>query len=228
VTYALALIAILLVGCGYLLGARRGRRGEQALRAALDMQREKLTLAEHELLRQSHVDGATGLHTQQHFQEFLEQEWRRASRERRFVSVIMIEIDSFRALNQRHSQDADACLTAVAGAIKSLIHRPSDVIARYGAAGKFGVVLGATDSTGAMAVAERLRQAIEGLRKANPASATSQFLTATLGVASAMPDREGAWQDIELIAAAERALTQAHDAGRNVVVLDVQQPVRLR
>jgi diguanylate cyclase (GGDEF)-like protein len=229
VVYALALIAILLVGCGYLLGARRGRRGEQALRAELDTRNEKLTIAEHELLRQSQVDATTGLHTQQYFQEFLEREWRRASRERQFVSVIMIEIDYFRALNERHgTADADGCLRAVANTLKPLIHRPSDVVARYGGAGKFGAVLGATDSKGALAVAERLRHAVEGLRKANPASATSQFVTATLGVASAMPDREGTWQDIELIAAAERALTQAHEAGRNVVVLDVQQPIRSR
>ncbi len=133
----------------------------------------------------------------------------------------MIEVDHFRAFNERQGKpEGDACLKAVAAVLKPMIHRPGDVIARYGGAGKFGVVLGGTDGTGAMVLAERLRLAVESLKKPNPASPTTTFLTATLGVASAMPDREGAWQDIELIASAERALAQAREAGRNTVMLD--------
>lgn len=81
-------------------------------------------------------------------------------------------------------------------------------------------MLGATDRQGAVVLAERLRLAVEGLKKPNPASPTGQLFTASLGVASAMPEREGAWQDIELIAAAERALAQAKEAGRNTVIVD--------
>lgn len=74
--YLLALLAAVLVGAGYLLGSRRGRSREVALKTTLDERNEKLTLVEHELLRQSAIDPVTGLHTQQHFQEFLEREWR--------------------------------------------------------------------------------------------------------------------------------------------------------
>jgi diguanylate cyclase (GGDEF)-like protein len=221
VAYVLTLLAALLVGAGYLLGSRRARSREDALKTTLDERTEKLTLVEHELLRHSAIDPATGLHTQQYFQEFLEGEWRRASRERRMVAVIMFEVDHFRAFNERQGKpDGDACLRAVAEALKPMIHRPGDVIARYGGAGKFGIVLGATDGNGAMVLAERLRLAVENMKKPNPASPSLPFLTASVGVAAAMPDREGAWQDIELIAAAERALTQAREAGRNTVVLD--------
>lgn len=220
-TYVLALVAALLVGAGYLLGVRRGRSREDALKTTLDERTEKLTHVEHELLRQSAIDPVTGLHTQQHFQEFLEREWRRASRERQSVAVIMIEVDHFRAFNERQGKpEGDACLKAVAEALKPIIHRPSDVIARYGGAGKFGIVLGATDGKGAMVLAERLRAAVEHMKKPNPASPSLPFLTSSVGVAAAMPDREGAWQDIELIAAAERALAQAREAGRNTVILD--------
>ena len=104
--------------------------------------------------------------------------------------------------------------------LKPMIHRAGDVIARYGGAGKFGIVLGGTDGKGAMVLAERLRTAVEHLQRPNPASPTTPLLTATLGVAAATPDREGAWQDIELIASAERALAQAREAGRNTVMLD--------
>ena len=219
--YVLAVLAALLVGAGYLLGSRRARSREDALKTTLDERTEKLTLVEHELLRHSAIDPVTGLHTQQYFQEFLEREWRRASRERRTVSVIMIEVDHFRAFNERQGKpEGDACLKAVADALKPIIHRPGDVIARYGGAGKFGIVLGATDSKGATVLAERLRAAVENMKKPNPASPSLPFLTASVGVAAAMPDREGAWQDIELIASAERALGQAREAGRNTVILD--------
>ena len=219
--YAFALLAALLVGAGYLLGSRRGRSREEALRSTLDERDQQLVIAEHELLRHTAVDPATGLHTQQYFQEFLEREWRRASRERRSVSVMMIELDHFVAYDERQGKpDADACLKNVAAALKPLLHRPGDVIAQYGRPGTFAVVLGATDNKGAMVMAERLRAAVEGLKTPNPASPTPSTLTATLGVAAATPDREAAWQDIELIAAAERALSRAREAGRNTVVLD--------
>ena len=219
--YAFALLGLLLVGTGYLLGLRQGRNREQALRTTLDERDQKLTLVEHELLRHTAVDPVTGLNTQQHFQEFLEREWRRASRERQFVSAIMIEIDHFRAFSERQGKSAgDACLKSVATVLKPLIHRPGDVIAKYGGSGKFGIVLGGTDSKGASTLAERLRAAVENMKMLNPAAPGKGVLTVTLGVASTMPDREGAWQEIELIAAAERALARAREAGRNTVVID--------
>jgi len=221
VAYAFALLAVLLVGAGYLLGLRRGLSREEALRSSLEERDEKLTIVEHELLRHTAVDPATGLHTQEYFQEFLEREWRRASRERQSVAILMMEVDHLHALSERQGKPhADACLKGVATALKPLIHRPGDVMARYGGPGKFGVVLGATDAKGALTMAEKLRMTVESLKMPNPASPSAPFLTLTLGVAAATPDREAAWQDIELIAAAERALSQARESGRNTVVLD--------
>ncbi len=221
--YALALLGALLVGVGFILGSRRARLRQGGLETTLDDQTHKLTPAEHELLHRSAIDPVTGLHTQQYFQEFLEREWRRASRERQSVAVIMIEVDHFRAFNDRLGKpQGDACLQRVAEVLQPVLHRPGDVIARYGGAGKFGVVLGGCDIKGAMLLAERLRTAVENLKQPNPASPTMPFLTASLGVATATPDREGAWQDIALIASAERALAQARESGRNTVTLDTQ------
>lgn len=225
--YALAFLAALLMGAGYLLGSRRARSREGALKTTLDERTQKLTHAEHELLHHTAIDPVTRLHTQQYFQEFLEREWRRASRDRRSVAVIMIEVDYFRAFNERQGKpQGDACLQRVAEALTPIIHRPGDVIARYGGAGKFGIVLGGTDCKAAMLLAERLRAAVENLKLPNPASPTAPLLTASLGVAAAMPDREGAWQDIELIASSERALAQAREAGRNTVTLDTRDSIR--
>jgi diguanylate cyclase (GGDEF)-like protein len=227
VAYVLAFLAALFVGAGYLLGSRRGRSREEALKTTLDERNEELTLVEHELLRRASIDPVTGLQNQQYFQEFLEREWRRASRARQFVSVLMIEVDHFRAFNERQGKpEGDACLRTVADALKPLVHRPGDVLARYGGPGKFGLVLGITDSKGAMMLAERLRLAVDALKKPHPASTTSEFVTVSLGVAAAMPNRDAAWQDIELIAAAERALARARESGRNVVMLDTVEAVK--
>jgi two-component system, chemotaxis family, response regulator WspR len=221
VAFGFAIFGVLLAGAGYWVGLHRGRGREAGLRAAIDERNEKVALLEHELLRRSSLDVVTGLHTQEHFQQILENEWRRASRERRHVSIIMIEIDHAAAFLERQSKmNGDACVKRIAGALKPLVHRPSDVLANYGGAGKFGVVLGGTDGKGAMILAERLRLAVTGLNMRNPESATSEFVTASIGLASAVPDREAAWQDIALIAAAERALERAKEAGRNVVSAD--------
>jgi len=214
----LLLIAVLLVAAGFAMGARRARGREGSLKATIDEQSEKLTLVEHELLRRSNLDPVTELPTQQSFQEFLEREWRRASRDRSAVSLIMIEVDHFRAYNERvGTPQGDSCLRTVADALKKLIHRPGDFLARYGS-GKFGVVLGGTGEEGAIVLAEKLRETIEGLQLPNPASTTGPYLTASLGVTSVTPQRDAAWQDIELIAGAERALAQAREAGRNRVL----------
>lgn len=220
-TYVLTVIGVLLLIAGYLFGSRRGRTRENALKTTLDEQNEKLTLVEHELLRRSSIDPATGVPTQQYFQEFLEREWRRASRDRSALTTIMIAIDHFRAYNERLGKpEGDACVRAVADAMKPLIHRPGDLLACYGGAGKFGVVLGGTDAKGAMILAERLRNVVETLKRPNPASTTGEFVTLSLGVCSVYPDREATWQDIELIATAERALAQAKEGGRNRIVLE--------
>jgi diguanylate cyclase (GGDEF)-like protein len=182
-------------------------------------------LVEHELLRRSNLDPVTEVATQQAFQDSLEREWRRASRDRMPVSIIMIEVDHFRAFNERVGKpQSDAVLKTIADALKQLVHRPGDVLARYGA-GKFAVVLGGTAEEGAMTLAERLRTCVETLKIANAASPNEPCLTASLGVASVRPDRDAAWQDIELIAVAERGLATAKESGRNRVVLD--QPVKL-
>src|SRR5581483_10907283 len=99
-----------------------------------------------------------------------------------------------------------------AEAFSSLIRRPSDCVARYGA-GRFAVVLGGTPLSGALEVAETLRLAVQSLRLPHPASPTGTVVTISIGVASIQPLRDRAWQDLELIALAEKGLVQARGAG---------------
>jgi diguanylate cyclase (GGDEF)-like protein len=220
VPYALAVVGLLLVVAGYLLGSRRREGRETALRTSLEQRSEQLTLVEQELQRKTSIEPVTALPTQQYFQDFLEREWRRASRERAPVSLVLLEVDHFSAFHDHQGKAAaDTCLRAVADALRPRIHRPSDTLAQYGGAGKFGLVLGGTHQEGARVLAERLREAVEKLKRPNPVSTSGPTLTVSIGVATMVPDREGAWQDIELIAAAERALAEAKEAGRNRVTL---------
>jgi diguanylate cyclase (GGDEF)-like protein len=217
---ALSVCAILMLAAGLALGARRGRSREKALKTTIDEQNEKLTLVERELLRRSALDPVTELPSQLALQECLEREWRRAARDHMPLSLVMVEVDHFRAYNDRLGKpQGDACLKIVADTLKKSVRRPGDFLARYGA-GKFGVVLGGVGEEGAMVLAEMLRATVHALKFPNPVSATGPSLTLSVGVASVKPQREAAWQDIELIATAERGLSQAREAGRNRVAFE--------
>jgi diguanylate cyclase (GGDEF)-like protein len=230
VVTALFLFALILVAAGYFLGTRRGQKRERALRTTIGEQSEKLSRVEGELLFRSSLDPVTELPIQQALQDFLEQEWRREARDRKPLSLIMVEVDHFRPFNERMGKpEGDACLKRVAQCLRQVGHRPADFLASYGA-GRFGLVLGGTDGDGALVLGEKLRQLVESLTFPNPASITGTIITVSIGVAAVTPNRDLAWQDIELIAAAERALAQARESGRNRVALEpiASQPVQTR
>ena len=130
------------------------------------------------------------------------------------LSVLMIDIDHFKALNDRYGHPAgDACLREVAQALRQALVRPADVLARYGGE-EFVALLAEADAAGAQVVAERLRSAVQGLRIAN-AGSPFEVVTVSVGAASAtLP--AGAEAD-ELIDAADKALYEAKCAGRNQV-----------
>jgi two-component system cell cycle response regulator len=218
IPFAFSLLAIVLAAGGYALGARRRHIRERSMTEAVDRQSEQLVLAERELLGRFSLDPVTGLPIQQALQEFLDREWRRAVRDGATVSLVMVELDHFGAYNERSGKPkGDICLKTVADTLKRCLRRPGDFLARYGS-GRFAIVLGGVDVQGALVLAETLRETVEALRLPNPASPTSPIVTLTLGVTSARAAREGPWQDIELIAAAERGLAEAREAGRNRIV----------
>lgn len=213
-----ALGGLLLLAAGYVFGSRMGRGRERALKTTLDEQTEKLTLAENEVLRLAALDPVTDLPGQQHIQTFLEREWRRALRYGAPVSLIMVDVDHFRAYNERFGQEAgDACLKSVANALRGQVHRAGDLVGRYGGE-EFAIVLGGMDVRGSLQLANRLQSAVNQLALAHPASPISANITVSFGVATLMPARDAEWQDIELIARAERALSQAKERGRNRIV----------
>ena len=164
------------------------------------------------------LDVVTGVANHGRFQDVLRSEWRRALREASPISVILIDIDHFREYNDEFGHQAgDECLARLAKTITELIGRPGDLVARYGGE-EFAVILARTDPQGAYRVAYKLRAAIEALRLPHPRSRVGDHVTVSIGVASATPALDSSWEELELVAAADQAVTKAKSDGRNQVV----------
>ncbi len=167
------------------------------------------------LLRLSSLDGLTGIANRRRFDEFLEMEWRRGLRESAPLSLIMLDIDFFKAYNDAYGHQAgDDCLKAVANTLSNTVNRPGDLVARYGGE-EFAVILPRTHPEGAVTVAELLRAKVEALKIPHSRSRVSDVVTISLGVSTVVP-RSG-YSTAALIAAADQALYQAKQEGRNRV-----------
>ena len=160
----------------------------------------------------SNRDGLTGLYNRRAFHERLDEELARCRRHGHAVSLLMLDIDGFKAVNDSHGHQAgDSVLFTVAAQIGEQL-RTTDLLARYGGE-EFTVILPETGVDGAVTIAERIRAAI--------ASAATEFrigvelaATVSIGAASHPADAESA---DELIGAADQALYAAKRAGRNRV-----------
>ena len=160
-------------------------------RLVKDRTRE-LEQANQMLARFSYLDAVTGIANRRNFDDGLELEWRRLLREGGPLSLVMIDIDHFKAFNDTYGhQKGDECLKAVAEALRRALHRPGDICARYGGE-EFGVILPGTDAAGAFAVAEGLRQAIEDLAVPHAGSSVAPVVTISVGVATVQPQEGGA------------------------------------
>lgn len=166
-----------------------------------------------ELQRLSCLDGLTGISNRRRFDEYLAQEWLRVARSGEPLSLIMVDIDHFKAYNDHYGhQGGDDCLRRVARSLDAALQRPSDLATRYGGE-EFAIVLPDTDLDGAALIAEKLRAGVEALGVPHAHSNTADHVTISLGVASIVP-REGGLP-ATLVTLADEALYQAKHAGRN-------------
>ena len=164
----------------------------------------------------SHKDSLTSLSNRRHFEEGLDRMWKQSIRLSRPVSIIMSDIDNFKAYNDTYGhQKGDECLKLVAQTLNATLKRPLDMIARYGGE-EFIVALPDTTLDGATHIAERMREKIESLKIIHEASKTADVVTISLGVASVMPTQNINY-DL-LISSADKALYKAKESGRNRVV----------
>lgn len=172
--------------------------------------------AERELAQLAATDALTGLANRRALDQTLNQEFARAQRSGNNLSLLMIDVDHFKAFNDRHGhQLGDVTLRAVAEVIHGSIRRPADLAARYGGE-EFAVILPETTMAGACALAEQIRLSVEQLA---PVGQNTTPLTVSIGVCTWSGNNEG---DLEnLLRNADKALYQAKFHGRNRVVADL-------
>ena len=177
-------------------------------------------LLEQQLAVLATTDGLTGLANRRRFDEAITMEWRRAVRDGTEVSLALIDVDRFKAFNDRYGHQAgDECLRDIAGTLAGATHRPADLAARYGGE-ELAALLPGTDARGANDVAESIRAAIQALAIPHNSSAPALVVTVSIGVATAMPmaDVDPAAGVRALLAIADEALYEAKRSGRNRVV----------
>ena len=162
------------------------------------------------------TDALTGIPNRRRFDEALAREWRRCARARAPLSLLMIDIDHFKAYNDHCGhQQGDECLRRVARLLVDGVGRPADLVARYGGE-EFVCLLPEIGQAGARAVATRLIAALHRAAIPHPASLLGPRLTISIGVASA-EDLSGS--ETALFALADKLLYAAKNAGRNQYAL---------
>lgn len=165
----------------------------------------------------SMLDGLTNIPNRRYFDEHLQREWSRTSRDGLPLSLVMLDIDHFKAYNDNYGHGAgDECLRKVAMAISALMRRPGDLAARYGGE-EFAAVLPSTDEQGALQVAQGMKDAVDALRLVHEYSPVSNFLTVSLGVGCTYPGPESNTE--KLLKTADQALYQSKQEGRNRISL---------
>jgi diguanylate cyclase len=190
---------------------------------ALLVSQEELRKANAMLNELSVRDALTGLYNRRHFDAALDTELRRAARNLKPISLLMIDVDCFKALNDGYGhQRGDDCLREIARVLAEHPRRGYDVVARYGGE-EFVALLPDADSYAAQAAAESIRQAVHALKIENHGSTVGDVVTVSIGVCCDNPhvyDESG-----RFVREADAALYAAKRLGRNRVEVATEFPV---
>ena len=173
----------------------------------------ELQHANEQLLRLSTTDALTELANRRLLMQRLEDEWKRALRSKEPMSLLLIDVDHFKLYNDHYGHPAgDSCLQRVAAVLRTCASRPSDLAARYGGE-EFVMLLPETDAQGAMAVAQRVMQALREAAIAHAQSPIAAYLTVSIGLVSVQAITGSS--PAQWLAQADLALYQAKAKGRN-------------
>ena len=196
-----------------------------------------------ELRRNATVDALTLLGNRRAFDDALAREWRRSLRQGEPLSLLMVDVDHFKAYNDRYGHPAgDACLTTLGDALRRSAQRPTDIVARYGGE-EFALLLPNTARAGAEQLAHRVLGNVEKLAIPHATSTVARHVTVSIGVASydaestcwapPSPDSRfagaAASEASFLLGAADEALYAAKQGGRaRAWQLDMEDQVPAR
>lgn len=149
-----------------IVAVKLGDSFAMTFREISDRQQTEITLqkANQRLTYQANIDSLTQIANRRRFDEYITQEWSRCAREREYLSLILCDVDYFKAYNDTYGHQAgDNCLHEVAKAIERAVKRPADVAFRYGGE-EFAIILPHTEGKGAIKVAEDIYQQIQDLQ----------------------------------------------------------------
>jgi diguanylate cyclase (GGDEF)-like protein len=162
-------------------------------------------------------DGLTGIYNRRMFDEHLDKAWQQAGRERVFVALLLVDIDYFKAYNDRYGHQAgDECLKNVGRALGQCTRRPLDFTARYGGE-EFAIVLYDVRRDYVEEQMRQIQQSIAGLAIEHADSSAAKQLTVSIGAAWVLPRIERS--HFGFIQLADEALYEAKGTGRNRTVL---------
>jgi len=179
----------------------------------LNIALQELEEANKELQEKNTLDELTGAYNRRFYDQKILAEHRRSRRNLTPLSLVVIDIDHFKQVNDKYGHLAgDECLVAVSACLKQCLRRSTDIIFRYGGE-EFCVILPETDNKGALALAEELRENISKCEITF--NGTVINLTISLGISTYIQQKNV--QPEHLFAAADQALYQAKDNGRNQV-----------
>ncbi|HBS78564.1 MAG TPA: GGDEF domain-containing protein [Pseudomonas sp.] len=182
---------------------------------ALEDAKRGLEMVNEQLTRLSVTDALTQLSNRGHFDVMIDEEIRRAQRTETPLSVLLLDIDHFKRVNDSYGHPfGDDCLRLVADTLKQYGQRAGDVVARYGGE-EFVMALPGMNSREAREQAERIRAAVAALRPVYDGERLA--LTISIGVASLQPP--ASCTSAQLLASADTALYRAKHNGRNQVAI---------
>ncbi|MCG7899650.1 MAG: GGDEF domain-containing protein [Candidatus Thiodiazotropha lotti] len=164
-----------------------------------------------QLEKVSATDPLTGLYNRLYFNDHFVEEWSRCSRLQIPLGLLMIDIDHFKSINDRHGHLAgDACLKEVSLALRKKVQRITDTVVRFGGE-EFVILLPNTDETAAATIAQSLLHAISEITPTWGEGSSS--VNCSIGLACIVPDHHKTRES--LLRAADAALYQAKSQGRN-------------
>jgi len=186
----------------------------QSITNAIILRNYLLVQAENHALKYlATYDALTQIPNRRRFDEYFAQEWRRMSREKSYLSLIICDVDFFKLYNDSYGHQAgDLCLKKVAQALKLAIKRPADLVARYGGE-EFVIVLPQTTIEGAVHVAQEIRSQVQSLKINHRTSQVGEYVTLSLGVACTIPSHD--LPPAFFLKVADEALYNAKKLGRD-------------
>ncbi len=183
----------------------------------LETLQSKLEESNEKLRQLSSLDGLTDIPNRRFFDETMTREWQRGTRRQKPLSLILADIDHFKAFNDAYGHViGDDCLKRVAKGLGKSILRDVDTIARYGGE-EFAAILPETDETGAVLIIQRMLESIKGLEINHKASPTADHVTVSFGLSTMVPNTD--LSPTQLIESADRALYLAKNSGRNTYTI---------